>query len=210
MFDPPRKLIVMRHTSRKADFMLTVLALLVLWGPGMTRSRGFAAAPARTPRTSTVQEAVALESPCFPDRFPEPAALTGSYEDYAMVSVTITGYSSTVEQTDDTPEITATNTNVREGVIALSQDLLTEFTPGAPFSFHDRVEIPGLGRFFIEDTMHERWMRRADVWFPSREEALQWGLRTRRLYKLPDHEVRSFPLPGPREVAATFGSANFL
>jgi 3D (Asp-Asp-Asp) domain-containing protein len=197
----------MRHTSRKSDFVLVVLALLVLWGPGMTRSKGFASAPG--PVVTNLPAPEILASPCADD-FPEPAPMTASYEDFAMVSVTITGYSSSVEETDDSPEITATNTAVREGVIALSQDLLREFTPGAPFSFHDRVEIPGLGRFFIEDTMHPRWMRRADLWFPSREEALQWGLRTRPLYKLPDSERRAIPLPGPNEVAATFGSANFL
>jgi 3D (Asp-Asp-Asp) domain-containing protein len=198
----------MIHTSRKSDFLLVVVALLVLWGPGMTRSKGFAAAPDPVPASRSPAEL--LESPCFPDRFAQPAPLAASYEDYAMISVTVTGYSSSVEETDDSPGITATNTDVREGVLALSQDLLTEFTPGAPFSFHDRVEIPGLGRFFIEDTMHPRWMRRADVWFPSRDEALKWGLRSRRLYKLPGNESRTFPLPGPREVAATFGSATFL
>jgi len=29
----------------------------------------------------------------------------------------------------------------------------------------------------VEDTMHERWERRADIWFPSVEEALRWGRR---------------------------------
>jgi hypothetical protein len=63
------------------------------------------------------------------------------------IPVTVTGYSSTSDQTDTTPFITASNTRVRTGVIALSRDLLREFTPGAPFGYGDRVEIEGVGVF---------------------------------------------------------------
>src|SRR5262249_51130961 len=100
-------------------------------------------------------------------------------------------------------------TEAREGVIALSQDLLREFTPGAPFGFHDRIEIPGLGVFEIEDTMHPRWAHRADVWFPSRDEAMSWGVRNRRIFRVGEGPALALSLPARQEVAATFGSANF-
>jgi 3D (Asp-Asp-Asp) domain-containing protein len=138
-----------------------------------------------------------------------PVASGAPSDQYATYQVTITGYSSNIHETDDSPGLTAANTEARSGVIALSQDLLSEFTPGAPFSFHDRVEIPGLGQFRVEDTMHPRWTRRADVWFGSRAEALDWGRRSRRLYRLPESMAASLPIPGRTEVAATFGKANF-
>jgi 3D (Asp-Asp-Asp) domain-containing protein len=93
------------------------------------------------------------------------------------VRVVATGYSSSVIETDDTPFITATNTRTRNGVLALSRDLLRRFTPGAPFSFGDRVHISGLGYFVVEDVMNARWTQRVDVWFPSRGEAIHFGLR---------------------------------
>jgi len=98
--------------------------------------------------------------------------------------VTVTGYSSTVDQTDDSPFITAMNTPVRPGILALSRDLLREFTPGAPFRFGDVVELEGVGLFQVEDTMNPRYMKRVDIWFGSREAARQWGRRTLYLAKL--------------------------
>ena len=109
---------------------------------------------------------------CGPDR-PEEA------DEAAMVfhSVSVTGYSSRLEETDSSPFLTAINTMTAPGVVALSRDLLRTFTPGAPFDFGDRVLITGVGVYQVEDTMNPRWTRRVDVWFPSTEEALAWGRR---------------------------------
>jgi 3D (Asp-Asp-Asp) domain-containing protein len=93
------------------------------------------------------------------------------------VKVLATGYTSSVEETDNTPFVTAANTASRPGVIAVSQNLLREYTPGAPFSFGDRVKIYGLGDFIVEDCMNPRWTNRVDVWFADREEAIRFGLR---------------------------------
>jgi 3D (Asp-Asp-Asp) domain-containing protein len=91
--------------------------------------------------------------------------------------VTVTGYSSTPDQTDTTPFITASNTRVRRGIVAMSRDLLREFTPGAPFSYGDKVELEGVGVFTVEDTMNPRFDKRIDIWFSSRAAARQWGCR---------------------------------
>lgn len=93
------------------------------------------------------------------------------------VPVTVTAYSSTTDQTDSTPFVTASNTRVRKGILALSRDLLREFTPGAPFSYGDLVELEGVGRFVVEDTMNPRFAKRVDIWFPSRGAAKRWGVR---------------------------------
>jgi len=106
----------------------------------------------------------------FPPRMPHIAQAT-------LLRVLATAYSSAVEETDDSPGLTATNAATRQGIIALSRDLLREFTPGAPFGFGDHVEIPGVGRFVVEDTMSPRYAHRVDIWCPTRDEAMAWGTR---------------------------------
>jgi 3D (Asp-Asp-Asp) domain-containing protein len=100
------------------------------------------------------------------------------------VPVTVTGYSSTSDQTDSTPFVTASNTRVRHGVIALSRDLLREFTLAAPFSYGDKVELEGVGVFTVEDTMNPRFSKRVDIWFSSRAAARRWGRQDLILAKL--------------------------
>jgi 3D (Asp-Asp-Asp) domain-containing protein len=97
--------------------------------------------------------------------------------DEGMVKVVATGYSSSIFETDSTPFITASNTRTRTGILALSRDLLKRYNPGAPFDFGDRVHVPGLGEFIVEDSMNSRWNNRIDVWFPSRLQALRFGVR---------------------------------
>ncbi|MDZ4804438.1 MAG: hypothetical protein SGI90_06225 [Candidatus Eisenbacteria bacterium] len=197
-----------RKISRKLDFVLALGAVLLLWGPGLTLPGG--GRPAFTARAqAALNPDPTPANPCMDDPDVLPVAAGKSIDQYAAYQVTVTGYSSSVRETDDSPGLTASNTTARSGVIALSQDMLREFTQGAPFSFHDRVEIPGLGQFQVEDTMHPRWTLRADVWFGSRDEAIDWGRRSRRLYRLPNDRVLSLPIPGKTEVAATFGKANF-
>lgn len=93
------------------------------------------------------------------------------------VKVVATGYSSTIRECDDTPFTTASNTRTRNGILALSRDLISRYTDGAPFSFGDPVHVSGLGSFLLEDTMNKRWRNRLDIWFPSRADALQFGIR---------------------------------
>lgn len=93
------------------------------------------------------------------------------------IQMIATGYSSCVFETDDTPFITASNTRTRTGIIALSRDLLKRYNPNAPFSFGDTVHLTGFGDFIVEDSMHWRWRRRVDIWFPDRSLARQFGVR---------------------------------
>jgi 3D (Asp-Asp-Asp) domain-containing protein len=97
--------------------------------------------------------------------------------DNVTVKVVATGYSSSVWETDATPFITAANTRTRMGVVALSRDLLSRYTPTAPFDFGDRVHISGLGYFIVEDSMNRRWDNRADIWFESAQQARNFGIR---------------------------------
>jgi 3D (Asp-Asp-Asp) domain-containing protein len=120
----------------------------------------------------------------------EVTSLEGSLERYyrqresgrggreVAVTVTVTGYTSREQETDSTPFITAANTQTRPGVIALSRDLLRRYTPDAPFTFGDVIHISGVGDFVVEDSMHSRWERRADIWFHDLAAARTFGRRS--------------------------------
>lgn len=84
-----------------------------------------------------------------------------------VVKVLVTAYSSSRDETDDTPLITASGSYVRPGVVAAN------FLP-----FGTRVRIPeifGDKIFIVEDRLHERYNDRIDVWFPTKEGALKFG-----------------------------------
>ena len=88
---------------------------------------------------------------------------------YQVMMVVVTAYSSTADQTDDTPWLTAANTPVRDGIVA------SNFLP-----LHTKIMIPELFGdkiFAVEDRMHERFTDRIDIWFPDRESAKNFGLR---------------------------------
>ena len=80
----------------------------------------------------------------------------------------ITAYSSSHDETDDTPFITAYMTNVREGIVATNM-----------FPFGTKIQIPDLfGEkiFVVEDKMHRRKKNFIDIWMPSKEEAKKFGI----------------------------------
>lgn len=84
--------------------------------------------------------------------------------------VTLTAYSSTVDQTDDSPFIAASGKKVYDGMIAAN------FLP-----FGTKIKIPALfGEkiFTVDDRMHRRFSERVDIWFPERGDALRFGIRT--------------------------------
>jgi 3D (Asp-Asp-Asp) domain-containing protein len=82
--------------------------------------------------------------------------------------VVVTAYSSTPEQTDDTPNITANGTLVRDGIVA--NNLL---------SFGTEIRMPeiyGEKIFTVEDRMHSRkGDYHFDVWFQEYSDALGFG-----------------------------------
>lgn len=96
------------------------------------------------------------------------------------IKVTATAYTSLARLTDSTPFLTASMTRTRveyrDGVqwhvVAVSRDLLKAFPYGSKVLIRcpDRL-IYGL----VEDTMHVRWKRRVDIWFPDLNQALRWG-----------------------------------
>jgi 3D (Asp-Asp-Asp) domain-containing protein len=87
------------------------------------------------------------------------------------IKVVITAYSSTPEETDDTPFTTASGTEVRDGVIANNM---------LPIGTKVRIpELYGDKVFTVEDRMNRRKSDyHFDIWFPSKTLALNFGVQT--------------------------------
>lgn len=83
---------------------------------------------------------------------------------------TVTAYSSTVDQTDASPFITASGTHVRHGTIAWNAvPIGTEVR--IPSVYGDRI-------FVVEDRLNAAATAyHLDIWMASRDEALQWGAK---------------------------------
>lgn len=88
--------------------------------------------------------------------------------DFYEFEVYLTAYSSNFDETDDDPFITALGTYVRDGVVA------TNLLP-----FKTKIVIPELFGdkiFVVEDRMHKRLKNVIDIWMPSKEKALEFGI----------------------------------
>jgi len=90
------------------------------------------------------------------------------------IDVVITAYSSTPEETDDTPFITASGKTVADGIIA--NNMLPLGTKvRIPDLFGDKV-------FVVEDRMNKRMGdHRFDIWLPSKQLAINFGVKTATL-----------------------------
>jgi 3D (Asp-Asp-Asp) domain-containing protein len=88
----------------------------------------------------------------------------------STMKVIITAYSSTIEQTDDSPFITASGKTVEDGIVA--NNLL-------PFGAKIRIpEVFGDKIFTVEDRMNQRkGYYHVDVWFPEYNQAKEFGAK---------------------------------
>ena len=90
-----------------------------------------------------------------------------------ILKVWLTAYSSTPEQTDETPFITASGSYVRNGVVAAN------FLPmGAKIRI---PEVFGSQIFVVEDRMHPRYQNYIDIWFPDAEQAKNFGKKISKI-----------------------------
>lgn len=108
-------------------------------------------------------------------------ASTPEPENGRVMYVQSSAYSSTVDQCDATPCITADGFNVcangQENVVAANfLPLGTKIM--IPELFGDRV-------FTVHDRMNARYYYKVDIWMTSRERALQYGVRNIKIVILP-------------------------
>ncbi len=93
--------------------------------------------------------------------------------------LTITAYNAEAAQTDSTPFITASNSRVRPGIVAVSQDL---FRNG--WVFGRKVYIVGYGVYTIEDLLARRKRNQLDIFMNSKTQALEFGRKKLRVFLL--------------------------
>ncbi len=86
-----------------------------------------------------------------------------------VIWMEVTAYSSTVDQCDSTPFITANGSHVKDGIVAANS-----------LPFGTKVRIPGMYGdkiFSVEDRMNKKYDHRLDIWMETRQEAKQFGVR---------------------------------
>ncbi|MBI2039085.1 MAG: 3D domain-containing protein [Candidatus Niyogibacteria bacterium] len=87
--------------------------------------------------------------------------------------VWVTAYSSTPEETDDTPLIAASGKTVSAGFMAANF-----------LDFGTRVKIPehfGEQVFVVEDRMARRKTEFVDIWMPTKQDALNFGIHRAKI-----------------------------
>lgn len=122
---------------------------------------------------SSLQNGLFIQTPCLPpecDPSPAPNPKTQKVEPVQNRKiVTVTAYSSTPDQTDDSPFITANGTYVRDGIIACN------FLPfGTEVKF---PEVYGDKIFTVHDRMAKKHNDKMDIWMASRADALKFGVK---------------------------------
>lgn len=83
--------------------------------------------------------------------------------------VVITAYSSTPDQTDDSPFITAIGTTVRDGIVAANWLPIGTYVR-MPALYGEKV-------FVVEDRMHPKNAHKLDIWMETRQGAKEFGVR---------------------------------
>ena len=95
------------------------------------------------------------------------------------IKVVVTAYSSSPDQTDDTPFLTASGKSVADGIIANNM-----------LPFGTKVKIPSLyGNkvFVVQDRMNKRKSNyHFDIWMPTKPLALNFGVKTVEIEVLED------------------------
>ncbi len=102
---------------------------------------------------------------------------------FKSLNVEVTSYSPSRAQTDSNPFETAstqivTPKDLNEWLyVAVSRDLLSKFTRGAPFEYGDPIYL----RFTVIDTMHKRWTNTIDVFVRNQKIAKLFGRQQRSI-----------------------------
>lgn len=119
--------------------------------------------------TMQQENALYASAPLALPASPSAVRIVSAHDKSGQMWIVITAYSSTPDQTDSSPFITAFGTQVRDGIIAAN------FLP-----FGTKVRFPTLYGdkiFVVEDRMNARYNYHADIWMQTREGAKEFGAR---------------------------------
>ncbi|HVM77176.1 MAG TPA: hypothetical protein VMU07_03435 [Candidatus Paceibacterota bacterium] len=123
-----------------------------------------------------VSTAVSLVSFAVANAASDPTSTAAPSADEALIQAVpraydlrITAYASVPDETDDTPFITANGTYVHDGIVASNM-----------LPFGTKVMIPNLFGdkiFIVEDRMAPYFKKSIDIWMPSVNQALRFGVQ---------------------------------
>jgi len=109
--------------------------------------------------------AIFLATLVFPSIIKADAEIPKAHETLTM---RVTAYSSSVDETDDTPFVTASGMRVRDGIVA---------TNVLPFGTKVKIQaLFGNKIFIVEDRMNHRMKNGIDIWMPTKSAALRFGV----------------------------------
>jgi len=91
------------------------------------------------------------------------------YEKGIKIIRVVTAYSSTEDQCDSTPFITANNEKVRDGIVASN-----EFEFGQKIMIDNKIYV-------VADRMNKRYKNRIDIWKFDRAEAINFGKQIKEI-----------------------------
>lgn len=90
------------------------------------------------------------------------------YTERIFKDIIITSYNNDPAQTDDSPNVTATNRGVREGIVAVSYDFINK----GLIRYGDLLYIDCFGKWYlVEDTMNKRFIKRVDIFLFDKKES---------------------------------------
>lgn len=90
------------------------------------------------------------------------------YTERVFKDVIITSYNNDSNQTDDSPNVTATNRGVREGIVAVSYDFINK----GQIHYGDLLYIDCFSKWYlVEDTMNKRFTKRVDIFLFDKEKS---------------------------------------
>lgn len=90
------------------------------------------------------------------------------YTERIFKDIIITSYNNDPAQTDDSPNVTATNRGVREGIVAVSYDFINK----GLIHYGDLLYIDCFNKWYlVEDTMNKRFTKRVDIFLFDKEKS---------------------------------------
>lgn len=108
-----------------------------------------------------LNEEILVYAPLLTNKIVVPTAyeLPNNYKTYNFENIKVTAYNNAPNQTDSTPNITASNRPVYEGSVALSRDFFKKGVRYGDLLYIDCFD----GWYIIEDKMNARFTNRVDI-----------------------------------------------
>lgn len=186
--DMTNKRFVLKMALKNASYKM-LLGMMVSAGMLDPQIAGISHADVELPKGTTIQSTSLPAMLAATPNLKNVESTTPTYKKLVLASapldlkisgkkmnVRLTAYTSSPEETDDTPFITASGSRTRDGIVA------TNLLP-----FGTKVMIPehfGDKIFTVEDRMHPRMTNGMDVWMETKTDARRLGVRNTEIVVL--------------------------